>query len=76
MAKNGNAAAIMKELSNLFKYANPILNTVLGFKATGSRLCMWLWTLNNDSAYSSLFVNQTSCHSRAHVTSVCFWQLM
>ena len=33
MAKNGNASAIMKELlSNLFKYANPILNTVLGFK--------------------------------------------
>ena len=43
MPKNGNASAIMKELlSNLFKYANPILNTVLGFKATGSRLCMWL----------------------------------
>ena len=40
MAKNVNASAIMKELlSNLFKYANPILNTVLGFKATGSRLC-------------------------------------
>ena len=77
MAKNGNASAIMKELlSNLFKYANPILNTVLGFKATGSRLCMWIWTLSNDSAYSSLFVNQTSCHSGAHVTSVCFWQLM
>ena len=39
MAKNGNASAIMKELlSNLFKYANQILNTVLGFKATGSRL--------------------------------------
>ena len=35
---------------------------------------MWLWTLRNDSAYSSLFVNQTSHHSRAHVTSVCFWQ--
>ena len=36
MAKNGNARAIMKELlSNLIKYANPILNTVLGFKATG-----------------------------------------
>ena len=65
MAKNGNASAIMKELlSNLFKYANPILNTVLGFKATGSRLCMWLWTLSNDSAYSSLFVNQTLRHSR------------
>ena len=33
MAKNGNASAIMKELlSNLFKYANQILNTVLGFK--------------------------------------------
>ena len=47
MAKNGNASAIMKELlSNLFKYPNPILNTVLGFKATGSRLCMWLWTLS------------------------------
>ena len=61
MAKNGNASAIMKELlSNLLKYANPILNTVLGFKATGSRLCMWLWTLSNDSAYSSLFMNQTS----------------
>ena len=31
MAKNGNASAIMKELlSNLFKYANPILNTALG----------------------------------------------
>ena len=60
MAKNGNASEIMKELlSNLFKYANPILNTVLGFKATGSRLCMYLWTLSNDSAYSSLFVNQT-----------------
>ena len=51
MAKNGNASAIMKELSNLFKYANPIPNTVLGFKATGSRLCMWLWTLSNDSVY-------------------------
>ena len=77
MAKNGNASAIMKELlSNLFKYANPILNTVLGFKAIGSRLCMWLWTLSNDSAYSSLSVNQTSRHSRAHVTSVCFWQPM
>ena len=34
MAKNGNASTIMKELlSNFFKYANPILNTVLGFKA-------------------------------------------
>ena len=32
MAKNGNGSAIMKELSNLFKYANPILNTALGFK--------------------------------------------
>ena len=75
MAKNGNASAIMKELlSNLFKYGNLILNTVLGFKATGSRLCMWLWTISNDSAYSSLFMNQTSRHSRAHVTSVCFWQ--
>ena len=73
MAKNGNASAIMKELlSNLVKYANPILNTVLGFKDTGSRL----WTLSNDSAYSSLFVDQTSHHSRAHVTSVCFWQPM
>ena len=61
MTENGNASAIMKELlSNLFKYANPILNTVLGFKATGSRLSMWLWTLSNDSEYSSLFVNQTS----------------
>ena len=30
MAKNGNACAIMEKLlSNLFKYANPILNTVL-----------------------------------------------
>ena len=68
MAKNGNASAIMKELLlNLFKYANPILNTVLGFKATGSRLCMWVWTLSNDTAYSSLFVNKTSRHSRAHV---------
>ena len=38
MAKNGNASAIMNELLNLFKNANPILNTVLGFKATGSRL--------------------------------------
>ena len=64
MAKNGNASPIMKELSNLFKYGNPILNTVLDFKATGSRLCMWLWTVSNDSAYSSLSVNQTSCHSR------------
>ena len=55
MAKNGNASAIMKKiLSNLFKYANPILNTVLGFKATVSRLCMWLWTLSNDSAVSIL----------------------
>ena len=77
MAKNGNASAIMKELlSNLLKYANPILNTVLGFNATGSRLCMWLWTLSNDSVYSSLFVNQTARHSRAHITSVCFWQPM
>ena len=77
MAKNGNASAIMKELlSNLFKYANPILNTVLGFKAPGSRLCMWLWSLSNDLAYSSLFLNQTSRHSHAHVTSVCFWQPM
>ena len=51
MAKNGNASAMMKELlSNLFKYANPILNTALGFKATGSRLCIWQWTLSNDSA--------------------------
>ena len=67
----------MKELLlNLFKYTNPILNTVLGFKSTGSRLCMWLWTLNNDSAYSSLFVNQTSHYSHAHVISVCFWQPM
>ena len=34
MAKIGNASAIMKELlSNLLKHANPILNTVLGFKA-------------------------------------------
>ena len=74
MAKNGNASAIMKELlSNLFKDAKPILNTLLGFKATGSRLCMWLWILSNDSAYSSLLVNQTSRHSRAHVTSVWFW---
>ena len=32
MAKNGNASAIMKKRSNLFKYANPILNTVLGLK--------------------------------------------
>ena len=77
MAKNGNASAIMKELLlKLFKHANPILNTVLGFKATGSRLRMLLWTLSNDSAYSSLFVNQTSRHSRAHDTSVCFWQPM
>ena len=77
MAKIGNASAIMKELlSNLLKYANKILNTVLGFKATGSRLCMWLWTLGNDSVYSSLFVNQTSRHSRAHVSLVCFWQPM
>ena len=53
MAKNGKASAIMKELlSNFFKHANPIINTVLGFKATGSRLCMWLWTLSNDSEYS------------------------
>ena len=75
MAKIGNASAIMKELlSNLLKYANPILSTILGFKATGSRLCMWLWTLSNDSVYSSLFMNQKSRHSRAHVTSVCFWQ--
>ena len=60
MAKNGNASAIMKELlSNLFKYANPILNTVLGFKATDRRLCKWLYTFSNDSAYSSLFMNQT-----------------
>ena len=65
MAKTGNASAIMKELLlNLFKNANQILNTVLGFKATGSRLCMWLWTLSNDSTYSSLFVNHTSRHSR------------
>ena len=77
MAKNGNASAIMKELLlNLLKYANPILNRVLGFKATGSRLCMWIWALSNDSAYSSLFVNQTSRHSRAHVKPVCFWQPM
>ena len=75
MAKNGSA--IMKELLlNLFKYANPIQNTALGFKDPGSRLCMWLLTLGNDSAYSSLFVNQTSHHSHAHVTSVCFGQLM
>ena len=61
MAKNGNASAIMKELlSNFFKYANPILSTVLGFKATGSKQCMWLWTFGNDSEYFSLFVNQTS----------------
>ena len=34
MAKIGNASAIMKELlSNLLKYSNPILNTVLGFNA-------------------------------------------
>ena len=37
MAENGNASAIMKELlSNLFKYANPILNTALGFRAPGT----------------------------------------
>ena len=67
-AKNGNASALMKELLlNLFKSAYPILNTELGFKAIGSRLCIWLWTLSNDSAYSSLFMNQTSLHSRAHV---------
>ena len=30
----------------------------------------------SESAYSSLFVNQTSHHSHAHVTSVCFWQPM
>ena len=77
MAEYGNASAIMKELlSNLFKYANPILNTTFGFKAPGSMLCMWLWTLSNNAAYSSLFVNQTSHHSHAHVTSVCFWQPM
>ena len=77
MAKNGNASPIMKELlSNFFKYANPILNTVLGSKAKGSRLCVWLWTLSKDSEYFSLFVNQISRHSRAHVTSVCFWQPM
>ena len=77
MAKIGNASAIMKELlSNLLKHANPILNTVLGFKATDSRLCMWLLTLSNDRVYSSLSVNQTSHHSRAHVASVCFWQPM
>ena len=65
MAKIENASAIMKKLlSNLLKYANPILNTVLGFKAIGSRLCMWLWTLSNDSVYSSLYVNQTSRRSR------------
>ena len=47
MAKNGNASAIMKELlSNLFKYANPVLNTVFGFNSTGSRLCMWQWTFS------------------------------
>ena len=69
MAKNGNASAIIKELlSNLFKYANPILNTVLGFKVTGSRLCMWLWTLSNDLAYSSLF--QSVRDSRHHVIHV------
>ena len=76
MAKNVNGIAIMKELPNLFTYANPILNTALGFKDPDSRLCMWLLTLSNDSAYSSLFVNQTSHHSRAHVTSVCFLQPM
>ena len=43
MAKNGNASAIMKELlSNLFKYANPILNAVLGFKATGALCHMYV----------------------------------
>ena len=42
MAKNENGSAIMKELlSNLFKYANPILNTALGFEDPGSRLRMW-----------------------------------
>ena len=51
MAKNGNGSAIMKELSNLYKYANPILNTAFGFKDPDSRLCMWLLTLGNDSAY-------------------------
>ena len=66
MAKNGNASAIMKELLlNLFMDAKPILNTLLGFKATGSRLGMWLWILSNDSAYSSLLVNQTSGHYSA-----------
>ena len=55
MAKIGYASAIIKELlSNLFKYAIPILNRALGFKAPGSRLCMWLWTLGNYSAYSSV----------------------
>ena len=34
MAKIENASAIMKELlSNLLKYANPILNRVLGLQA-------------------------------------------
>ena len=50
MAKNENASAIMKELLlNLFKYANPILNTLLGFKVTGRRLCMWLCSAGHDN---------------------------
>ena len=81
MAKNGNVSVIMKEsLLNLFKYANPILNTALGFKATGSRLCIWLWTLSNDSASQHTpvcsWIRYHVIHVTNHVTSVCFWQLM
>ena len=34
-----------------------------------------VWNVRNSLDISSLFVNQTSRHSRAHV-AVCFWQPM
>ena len=64
MAKNGTASAIMKELlPNLFKYGNQILNTVLSFKATGSRLCMWLWTLSRHHIIHVLTSHQCASDS-------------
>ena len=65
MAKNGNASAIIKELlSNLFKYANQILNTVLGFKATGSRLSMLLWTLSILQSVRESDITSFTCSRR------------
>ena len=82
MAKNGNASAIMKELLlNLFKYANPILNTVLGFKATvvvdSGRLVATGSSCYDTQQWLSIL---QSVHAHVtvtwQVTSVCYWQPM